>query len=420
LKRGWVGLGRVGKVSRASPLCVVAALYRSPPLVTSVSLQTLSVPTPHNAHPPAHNRALIAPRGFPHPCPTDFALRLWIYSPASGNVLLSALALPLRWHFWLQLFALARITPGVPTACACVQLTEAPGAAAVTEALCVWRARLTALNQRVGFPLLQARLPKVAASVAGSGTCASAAAVGAAAAAGRPTAAAATAAAACLAVTDGCCLQSLYAIAAAQTLVVTTALTILIETASRAAWLSTGAPGAPPAATACPLQLQLARRQLLATCVANLLVCALALPFVWEVSGVFASWWLGGAPSVMQAAAAVTAAAVQVFMRLFWLPLVLQLVVAGPLLRLWSRLAPTAADTGGGGGTPADRRVSGPADAAAAAAAAAASEGVEPVLNAQRPIAQTRLRPAAARGGRDGSSSFWGVLRHTLGSTHVD
>jgi hypothetical protein len=243
--------------------------------------------------------------------------------------------------------AAARAQSAVPLGCRCARLDPDAGAW-----LCAAHARLSALHRAVGFPLL----PQEATAVAG----------------------------------DSCCMPVLSALSAAQTLVATTAVAVLTECGTRVAWLASGAPGAPPGFAAAPARLRAARRQLLAACALDLLLCAAALPLLWEVCGAAARWWQGGRPGPLELLAFVTATGVQVFMRLVWLPAVWQLAVAGGssllvlLPSLW-KLPRGGGQQGRAGGSP---------------AAASASAGGSSSVSSERPTAG-----AAANGSRSSSSA---------------
>ncbi|KAI8468817.1 MAG: hypothetical protein J3K34DRAFT_459680 [Monoraphidium minutum] len=250
-------------------------------------------------------RTTVIWKAYPDYCPTPFSLAFWLESPASSNLLISLLLLPLRWHLPLQAAAAALAAARLPHVCRCA--ARSPGAAAAIEAI---HARLARLHAAVGLPLLPYGV--------------------AAPATGDP--------AACGAVLSGLALL--------KALGLTTALTLLAECAARAAWLA-GLPAQMQAAAAPgggggggggggAAAVRCARRELAAFCAVNLAVVAACLPLGWEVVATLAHWAAAGAPPGWLAVAAfATAVAIQCFIRL-WLLLVLRLLVAQPLL-LWAR-----------------------------------------------------------------------------------
>ncbi|GBF91329.1 hypothetical protein Rsub_03649 [Raphidocelis subcapitata] len=257
-------------------------------------------------------RAMLATKVFPSPCPRDpslYRLRLFAYTPASGNILYSALVLPLRWHLPLQLFAAARIAAAVPNVCACA-------AAAVEGAFCGARDKLARAHARFGASLLLGLLG--AAPPAGQG------------AGGHE-----------------CCMPVLVSFVVTKTLPVTTVVAIMLEAASRATWLAAGAPGAPQPAPAAAC-VRAARRGLLGAAAVGLVACAAAPPIIWEAAVAFSQWRApGGAPGPAQAALTLTALGTELFMRL-WLAAVLHLLLLRPLLA--AACAHGGDDEAGGGG----------------------------------------------------------------------
>ncbi|KAI8468816.1 MAG: hypothetical protein J3K34DRAFT_459679 [Monoraphidium minutum] len=283
-------------------------------------------------------RLVLLTKAHPQTCPGNFNLGFWLVSSSSGNVLISLLLLPLRWHLPLQAAAAAVAVSHVPRACACAAQT--PGA---LGALAEGAARAARLHAAAGLPLL----PYGAAAPA----------------AGDP--------AACGAVLSGLALL--------KALGLTTAFTLLAECAARAAWLARlltqmqAAPGGGGGGGGCAAAVRCARRELTAFCAVNLAVVAACLPMGWEMVATLAHWAAaGGPPGWLAVAAFSTAVAIQCFMRL-WLLLVLRLLVAQPLL-LWARRHDArrlrGCGRGGAGGA-----AGAPAAPAAAGAATARPEG---------------------------------------------
>lgn len=268
-------------------------------------------------------KALIAPLGFPNPCPHVFATNVWLYSPAAGNMLLAAMAVPLRYAAPLQLLAAARVLSGVPRACSCAR------SAGAEAQLCGWRSAIGGLHRRAGLGLLR-----------GLATGGDSGGVSAAAAAGP------------------CCAQVLCWLAACKTLLATLAVTAVIEAWGRAAWLAAGAPGAPDAALAAAggsgsgsdrgssgrgsggsigggaaalraASLRAARHQVFIGAAVALAVLATLPPVLWEATvgaSHLARRAASGARAGELAVAALTlltAVAVQLFMRL-WLTMLLR------------------------------------------------------------------------------------------------